>query len=120
MQKISTIAIRSAVSVTATDTGSAVDIRDFQGMAKLVLNSGAMGGTTPTSNIKLQHSDDGSTGWADVSGIAFTQVAAAVSHQELLLNVDQVKRYVRTVNTVAGTTPTQAFGVTLVGKKQSI
>lgn len=120
MNNIQTQAVRPSATVTATETGTAaVDIRDFHGICKLVLDSSAMG-SAGNSVVKLQDSADGSTGWADVTGAAFGAVTAAgVSHQEITLNADKLRRYARVVNTITGGATTQAYGVQLVGKKQS-
>lgn len=109
--------IAAPAAVTATATGAAVDISSFTGNGFAVLNSTAMGGTaTPTSNVKLQHSDDGSTNWTD-SGFAFDQVDAAASYQAKYISLDQFKKFVRAVNTVTGTTPTQTYSVEMVGSQ---
>jgi hypothetical protein len=106
--------LAAPAAVTATTTGSAVDVSDLTGNGYAVLNSNAMGGTTPTSNVKLQHSDDGSTNWVD-TGFAFDQVVNAASYQAKYINFDGFKKFVRAVNTVTGTTPTQTYSVELVG-----
>lgn len=118
MQKVSTAALRPTAAITATENGAAVNIQDFQGMAKLVLDSSAVNAGTSTS--KIQDSADGSTDWTDVSGWAFTAVATSASRQELLVNIDKARKFVRVVTTMAGGANVQSYNVSLVGTKQAI
>lgn len=116
MKQISHTALRVAASISASENGAAVEISYFTGNAQITLNSAAMGGTGPTSNVKIQHSDDGSTGWTD-TGDAFNQVGAVASFQTLFVSLDAYKKYIRVVNTLGGTSPTQVYGVSLHGVK---
>jgi hypothetical protein len=102
------------VTATATATGTGVDTQGYFD-AVAVLEVGAVSGTTPTLNVKIQESDDNSS-WADVSGATFTQVSASNSSQVLRLSELNVtrKRYLRALGTIAGTTPSFAFGVQLL------
>lgn len=115
-----TQSLRAAARITATNTGTGVDVSAFQGLCKVVLNSSATEGADHTSDAKLQHSDTLNGTYADVTGGAFAQVTnAAASHQELLLNADNLKKFVRVVNTLAGTSPAVTYAVSIVGKRQS-
>lgn len=106
---------------SATANGSAVDILNYEGQAAAILQSAAGTGTTPTLDVKLQDSADGSTGWADVTGAAFTQVTnATASAQVLKFNASAVRRYIRAVATIGGTTPSFACAVSFIGKKQIV
>lgn len=115
INRFSSIGIAAAAALTVTGNGTGVDVSRFGGLGKFLLNSSAMGGTTPTSTTKLQHSEDNAT-FVDVPNGAFAQVTTAASHQELLVNLDQVKKYVRVVDTIAGTTPTVTRSVSLIAK----
>jgi len=86
-----------------------------------VLNASAGTGTTPTLDVKLQHSDDNST-FADVTGAAFAQVTSdsgTAGVQVLKLNVSDLKRYLRVIGTIAGTSPSFDFGAEFVGIKKA-
>lgn len=121
MQRTQTLALRAAARITATNTGTAVDVSDFQGLCKVLLNSSATEGAGQTADVKLQHSDTSGGTYTDVPRGTFTQVTnTAASHQDILLNADDLKKFVRVVNTLGGTTPAVTYGVTLVGVKQSI
>lgn len=116
MRGVSVTVLAVAATITATGNGTAVDVGDYQGMALVNLNAGAANAGTDT--IKLQHSDDGSTGWEDVTGGAFTAVGTQASAQSLKINADRLKKYVRVVDTLAGGANAVPRSVSLVGIKQ--
>ncbi|WP_441253609.1 hypothetical protein [Bradyrhizobium sp. 613_E4_N2_2] len=117
MQPLTILSLRAAAAITANDNGAAVDVSAYTGNGYLVLNSSATGGAGQTSTVKLQHSDDGSTGWTDTD-VTFDAVTnAAASHQVQLVSFDQFKKFVRVVNTLAGTSPTVTAAVEAVGVK---
>ena len=110
-----------ATSYDATVEGTGIDVLDYEGVALAVLNASAGTGTTPTLDVKLQHSDDDST-YTDVTGGTFTQVtdvAGTAGVQVLKVNVSDLKRYVRVVGTIAGTTPSFDFGAEFIGIKKA-
>ena len=113
--------LAAAARRTSTLTGTGIDVLHYEGVALIVLNASAGTGTTPTLDVKLQHSDDNST-FADVTGAAFTQVTdvgGTAGVQVLKVNVSNLKRYLRVVGTIAGTTPSFDFGVEYVGIKRA-
>lgn len=111
-------AVLAPARKTASENGSAIDLQQYVGDYKVVLSTSAGGGTSPTLDVKLQDSDDAST-FADISGAAFTQVtSAAASTQSVDLNADAVKRYIRAVTTITGTSPTFDMALVGVGVKQ--
>lgn len=102
---------------TASVNGTGVDIRDFEERIAFTLMSAAMT-TADTLDVKLQDSADNST-FADITGATFTQVTdAADAHETITIAANAVRRYVRAVGTIAGTSPSVAFGVTAIGVKQ--
>jgi hypothetical protein len=118
MRGIVTLSLATAASITATGNGAAVNIQDFHSFAKIVLNSGVV--NAGTSVTKLQHSDDGATGWTD-TGDTFAAVTtvAATGQQEFLVNADKFKKFVRVVDTLAGGATSVVRSVQLVGSKQA-
>lgn len=101
-------------AVTATANGTAVNTAGFNS-AVLALEVGAVTGTAPTLDVKVQESVDGSTGWVDVTGATLTQVVASNNSQ--VLRVEGLgtsrKQYLRAVATIAGTTPSFTFGASI-------
>ena len=115
------LVLAAAARRTSTLTGTGIDVLAYEGVALVVLNASAGTGTTPTLDVKLQHSDDNST-YADVTGGAFTQVtdvAGSAGVQVKKINVSDLTRYVRVIGTIAGTTPSFDFGVEFIGIKKA-
>lgn len=116
MRGLSAIALAPCASLSASGNGAAVDVRNFSGWCKLVLDASATSAAGVTLDVKVQHSADGATGWED-SGVVFDQVDdAEASHQVLPLNIDRFHGFVRIVDTVAGATPSVARAVLLFAK----
>lgn len=116
LKAVSVVKLAESAAVTANGNGTAVDLVGFDGDLKLILNASATGGAGQTLDVKVQHSANGTTGWADAS-VAFTQVTnAAASFQELNVTTEQFHRFIRLVDTVGGTTPTVNRGAVLVGR----
>jgi hypothetical protein len=111
------VELAPAASRTSTLTGTGIDVLEYEGVALVLLNASAGTGTSPTLDVKLQHSDDDST-YEDVTSGAFSQVTDAAETagvKVMKLNVSDLKRYLRVVGTIAGTTPSFDFGVEFVG-----
>jgi hypothetical protein len=111
------VELAPAASRTSTLTGNGIDVLEYEGVALVLLNASAGTGTNPTLDVKLQHSDDDSS-YEDVTSGAFSQVTDAAETagvKVMKLNVSDLKRYLRIVGTIAGTTPSFDFGVEFVG-----
>lgn len=75
------------------------------GAANLVVcgaHVSAASGTGPTLNVKLQQSNDGSTGWTDIPGSTSATLSAAGNASASGVATDD---FVRVVLTIGGTTP---------------
>lgn len=111
------VELAPAASRTSTLTGTGIDVLEYEGVALVLLNASAGTGTNPTLDVKLQHSDDDST-YEDVNSGTFSQVTDAAETagvKVMKLNVSDLKRYLRVIGTIAGTTPSFDFGVEFVG-----
>lgn len=103
--------------LTGNINGLGVDTAGFSSLAAH-LETGAVSGTSPTLDVKLQDSADNSS-FADVAGATFTQVITADDSQELALeNLNtEIRRFVRLVATVGGGTPSFiTSGVIVLGR----
>ncbi|EKN01116.1 MULTISPECIES: hypothetical protein [unclassified Acidocella] len=110
-------AVRAAAAITATDDGPQVDLSKFSGNGHFILNSSACTGADNTSSVKLQHSLDGTT-WTD-TGLVFANVTnSGPSLQTIYGSFDVLHKYVRAVNTLAGTTPGVTYSVEAVADIQ--
>lgn len=98
--------------------GAAIDRQGFQSCTLQAACGAASGGpSAQTVDAKLQHSADGSTGWADIAGAAVTQMAADNGDEEVDVDLSVARRYLRVVSTVAltgGTTPKLPVAATVV------
>lgn len=117
LEKLQVFPLHPVAAETATFTGATTNIADlnnFEGDILVLLDSGAAA-ASGTMTGKLQHSADGSTSWEDVTGGGFTAVAQAASRQTLVLNGDDLRRYIRFVGTIAasGTTTYSVVGFAL-------
>jgi hypothetical protein len=103
---------------TSTVTGTGVDFLQGDGQCFAVQHVGAVSGTTPTLDGKIQESDTSGSGYADISGATFTQVTASTSL--LVINFFRTKRYLRYVGTIGGTTPSFTMAVQIGELKKSV
>ena len=95
---------------TATANSTGVDLLPYEGKMLCTLDAEA-GGSGITYAVKLQDSADNSS-FDDLSGVNFSTTGAnAASVQKLAVNIDDVRRYVRAVITVAGGTGAGAVSV---------
>ena len=96
--------VAPANSAAGAVNGAAIDRLGYESCV-LRANTGAASGspTVQTIDAKLQESDDGSTGWADITGAAVTQIAADATAAEVDVDLSGVKRYIRAVRTTAFT-----------------
>lgn len=113
----------AATTQTSSTNGAAVDLQGYTGQLAVVLNAAkGTGNADNTLDVKIQDSADGSTGWADLSpAAAFAQVlgsGGADSTQKVVINSDNVRRYIRYVSTLAGTSPSYRLGIVALGNKQ--
>lgn len=107
----------TATGLTTTTNGAGVDCRGYQ-YALVVVNVGAVTGTSPTMDVKIQQSsDDGSSdAYGDVTSATFTQITASNDDTVYVgeLKCEELERYLRPVATIGGTTPVFPTGVTFI------
>lgn len=104
---------------TASANGSWIDLGETIGPCFAAIQAGAVSGTTPTLDAKVQEADDSSgTNSQDVTGATFTQITA--SNKSQLINFRRTKRYGRIVFTIAGTSPSFASAGQLYGPKKAV
>jgi hypothetical protein len=110
----SVVSIKPEVLVASAD-GAVIDSLDFNS-AKLVIAVGALDltNTDETYNVKVQSCDTAAGVFADITG-ATVAITAANSLKVIPLNnlENGVGRYLKTVLTIAGTTPSIAISAVL-------
>lgn len=95
---------------TTSGEGSSIEIAEKKELI-VTLDVTVVSGTTPTLDVKLQHSPDGSK-WSDL-GTAFAQKIAAGREVKAFT---QFHKFVKVVYTIAGTTPSFTFSVEATAK----
>ena len=96
---------------TVSGEGSSLDLGNTRELI-VTLDVSVASGTAPTLDVKLQHSPDESL-WSDL-GTAFAQKTGVAREVKVFT---QYHRYVKTVYTIAGTTPSFTFSVKATAKE---
>lgn len=109
-------AVVPVATFTSDTNGTGVDISEYSGEAAVTLQASAGTGDM-TLNVKLQEADTSGGSYTDISGAAFTQVTTTASTQKISINTNEVKKFIRAVVDVGGTTPSFIVGVSLLGIK---
>ena len=118
-KKYTALSVLAPADRTSTANGTGVDVKDYNGIGHLILTSAAGTGSNPTLDVHVEDSADNSS-FADVAGMAFTQVTnAAASLQSMAVNMDAVRRYVRAVVTIGGSSPHFICACVLVANPES-
>lgn len=95
--------------VVATGNGTGVDMQLYAGQIAIVLDSKNIAGTLPTMALKIQDSADNST-FADVSpSLAFAGLTTVASVQKIVANKDNLRRYIRVVKTIGGSSSPEYY-----------
>lgn len=103
---------------TSTATGTGVDVSEYGDDAMAILDVGAVSGTTPTLDVVIQTS--ATVGGTYSTELTFAQVTAANKFAAGRVNLDGpnsgglARKFVRALATIAGTTPSFTFGVSLL------
>jgi hypothetical protein len=103
---------------TATGQGGSIPVSLLSGIGAVVLDCAAGTGTTPTLDITIQDSPDGSTGWTNIPGAVFTQVTTTASQQKIGVNWNAIRPFARVSWTIGGTTPSFQFCVVAVSRPE--
>lgn len=104
---------------TVTNNGTGVNVSDYKGVLKCALSYGAGGGTSPTLDVTIEDSADDASYAALSPAKAFAQVTnAAAAFESISVDTRAVRKFIRAVATLTGTSPTFDGSVTVVGQKQ--
>jgi hypothetical protein len=100
------VALASASRGAGTFTSGPVAPADQAGWATVYVHASAISGS-PTLDVSLEQSADGSTSWTAITGSSITQMTAAGNK---IACAKVTSNYVRVTSTVGGTaTPTVTF-----------
>ena len=100
-------------TATATVTGTGIDCSGYEEVV-YALMVGAVSGTTPTLDAKIQESATVGGTYTDITGAVFAQVTTATHQLHLSVRVNTAKPFQRVLATIAGTTPSYALSVALL------
>lgn len=103
-------ALPLAARAGGTFTSGTVAPSGAAGDVVLLVHCTAATGTTPTLDVSLEESSDGTT-WTAITGSGVTQLTAAGNR---IANATPSKTFVRVTSTVAGTTPSVTFRAALL------
>lgn len=106
------ISLIHPVAVTTTATDTAIDVEEYLHDGGVILDIGAVTGTTPTLDIEIEKTEDGTT-WT--TALTFTQVTTGdkVAMGRVELGGAQ---QIRVKKTVGGTTPSFTISMTLLAE----
>lgn len=108
-------------SLAASANGAGLDVGLAAHPLSLVAVLGAITGTAPTLDIRLQESDTAGGTYTDVPGGAFRQIVAADAGTMVFAYVKKsTKRFVRAAAVVAGTTPAILASMTLYAQIRNV
>ncbi len=112
--------VRPSALFTASANIDGVDLRDYVGKVALVVNVGvAHAGTSPTYDLYVQSSVNANGTGPVNANVTLTQVANTNSFQVLEIDTRSVRRYLRLVQTIGGSSsPNFPVSIALVGTKQ--
>lgn len=104
-------------TATSTVTGQAVDLQNADGVCFAAIQVGAVAGTSPTLDVKVQESATSGGTYTDITGATFTQVTAANKSQ--VINFKRAQRFCKLIGTIGGTSPSFALAGQLYGMKKA-
>ncbi len=102
---------------TSTVTGTALDLSLCDGPIFAFVHVGAVSGTGPTLDVKLVESDTVGGTFTDFQ-VAATAPTITASNRFAIINAKRSKRFARAVGSIAGSSPSFAFAVAIVGQKK--
>lgn len=97
-------------ALTASANGTGIDCSGYEEVV-YTLHVGAVSGTSPTLDVKIQESATLGGTYSDITGAAFAQVTNANHQLHLSTRVNSAKPFQRVVTTIAGTSPSFTAGV---------
>ncbi len=98
---------------TSTATGTGVDCSGYEEVVYVAM-VGAVSGTTPTLDVKIQECLTSGGTYTDITGAAFAQIVDATHQFHLGVRVNPLKPFQRVLATIAGTSPSFTMSVAML------
>ncbi len=115
------VAVTAVTSASVATTGATADMINGDGECTLILQTATVSGTSPTSNVSVIESTDGTT-WTGIGGqlvgISAFPLSATSSNAVTAMGFERTKRYLSTITTTSGTTGSMGIGVLIVEQKK--
>jgi len=104
----------------ATGVGTAFDTKDYEGNARIIVHVGAVSGTSPTLDLKIQSSATSGGTYADVTALNGNpaQIVAADQVVYIDIDLDASQRFIKVSWTLGGTSPSFAIDSSFTGLKK--
>jgi len=119
LENLDVFAGQTLATKTSNTNGSAKDLVDYEGDILLILTSTAGTGTdTPTLTVKVKDNDESTGSFADITGGQFEAVTDTASVQKIVLNSNEIKRYIKINSIISGTSPSFTYSVDVVACKK--
>ena len=106
-------------TATATVTGTGIDCSGKEEVV-YVLMVGAVSGTSPTLDVKIQESATLGGTYTDITGATIAQVTTATHQLHVGARVNTAKPFQRVLATIAGTTPSFLMSVAMLHAKPAL
>lgn len=103
--------LKASAATTETENTEAIDVSAFEALI-LTLVTSSTTGTSPTLNIIVQDSDDGTTWYTH------TTIAEITADGTVITRIDKFRKFVRYNMTIGGTTPSFTIVITGLGLNQ--
>lgn len=113
-------------AITTTTTSTYVDMGEGGGGqfgTTMILEKGAVTGTSPTLDIKLQECATTNGTYTDITGATFAQqtTSGADGDANLVKTIfNRNGRYIKAVATTGGTSPSFTYGLTILEQKRVV
>lgn len=114
---LTTSRITVSTARTANYVGTAFDTKDYEGQAKVIIDVGAVSGTSPTLDLKLQDATTSGGTYADIPGATAAQLTAT-GLVEINFNVSAARQFLKVAGTITGTSPSFAVAEIFTGFKK--
>lgn len=95
--------------ITTTGNGTGVDLLPYAGQVAIVLDAKNIAGSSPTLAISVEDSANNSSFAAISPAVAFTGLTTSTSVQKIVINKNSVRRYIRVVRTIGGTSSPEYY-----------
>lgn len=119
LENLEVVSARALAGTSANHTSSATSLVDYEGDVMLVLNATAGSGSdTPTLTVRIKQNDTSAGSYDFITGAEFSPVTDTASVQKIVLNSNEIKRFIKINAIVSGTDPSFSYSVNIIACKK--